>query len=154
MLSSQNIIHHDTWGHCAVPLHLDFPKKKTFYMMRNTHWNQLFTFHFCLILMSAWANVNSADTSNFSLWYRDKKKKEKRTLQAWGRESDRLFWFADNFQASTQGRRVNRSDVFCSVIDVTIYFLSLQEGEHARKKTEACYSVSAQTGLLFVIKTS
>lgn len=70
------------------------------------------------------------------------------------RESDQLFCFADSFQASTQGRCVKSSDVFCSVIDVTKYSLSLQEGEHARKKPEACYFVSAQTGLLFVIKTS
>lgn len=66
MLSSQNIIHHDLQGHCAVPLHLDFPKKKTFYMMRNTHWNQLFTFNFCLIFMSVWANENTADTCQIS----------------------------------------------------------------------------------------
>lgn len=143
--------YHSSWH--VRPLCLDFPKKKTFYMMRKTHWNQLFTFNFWLIFMSVWANVNTADTCQISHFGIEIKKK-KRKPQAWGRESDRLFWFADSFQASTQGRRVNRSDVFCSVIDVTMYSLSLQEGEHARKKPEAYYSVSAQTGLLFVIKTS
>lgn len=124
-------------------------------MMRNTHWNQLFTFNFWLIFMSVWANVNNADTcqiSHFGIEILEKNNNNKKTdTSGTRRESDQLFCF----QASTQGRCVKRSDVFCSVIDVTIYFLSLQEGEqHARKKPEACYFVSAQTGLLFVIKTS